>query len=84
MQIAQEQVLGDVDDRGVATIDSGTGWGVPADPTDRQRDWPRGQVTASKPRGSKGSKVSAICQALSWRTSLRRGPNHVLVEGKVS
>lgn len=62
VQIAQEQVLGNVDDRGVATIDSGTGWGVPADPTDRQRDGPRGHATASKPRGSKGSKVSAICQ----------------------
>jgi hypothetical protein len=28
VQIAQEQVLGNVDDRGVATVDSGTGWGA--------------------------------------------------------
>ena len=33
----------------------------------------------SRAVGSKGSKVSAICQWL-WWTTLRRGPNHVLVE----
>ena len=62
VQIAQEQVLSNIDDRGVATIDSGAGRGVPADLTDRQRDRPRGHLSAPSVRGSKGSRVSAICQ----------------------
>lgn len=63
MEVTQQEVLGDVDDGGVAALGSSTRRGMAGDVTKGEANLVHG--AGVRVRGSKGSRVSAICQAAS-------------------
>lgn len=63
VEVAQEEILGNVNNRGIAALSPGTRRGVAGDVPDGEADL--AHVAGVRVRGSKGSRVSAICQAAS-------------------
>jgi hypothetical protein len=60
VELAQQQVLGDVDDRGALALSTGASRGVPGDVTASEGD--AVHAAAGRVRGSKGKIVSAMSQ----------------------
>ena len=63
VEVAQEQILSNVDDRGIAALGAGAARGVAGDVPEGETDLIH--VVEGSVRGSNGRRVSAICQVAS-------------------
>jgi len=74
-QVTQQQILGDVDDRGIAALRR-LGRRVAENVALGQPDVIRiAHVAGCRPAGSNGNRVSATENRALWRLRLPRGPN---------